>query len=246
MSACVLVQTCDLYRPFWEGFWHFMERHWDFEIEAPIYFCNEEEDPGCPDWCRSVRTGKGTFVQNLRRSLESVEEETVFLMLEDFWPVAPFGRRMFDALMREFVESDLDALQVSNYTPYYKLEPSGREALGRPLLKFAPDSDWIFNFQARFWKKDVVMRCLVEPEISERQVGSAITAEMAADREAREKFNLNVSLFHYLWYPLSGVAYRGQMTDFGRHLENILRIDKHVAGLFSPPPSSSSPKLCSP
>ena len=245
MSACVLVQTCDRYRPFWEGFWHFMEKHWDFDIDVPIYFCNEEEESGAPDWCRRLKTGKGTFVQNLTYSLSSVEEDTVFLLLEDFWPIAPFKRKMFDALMSEFEGSGLDALQVSNYTPYYKIEPSGREVLGRPLMRFARDSDWIFNFQARFWRKSSILRCLVEPEISERQVGSAITAEMAADSVARNGLELNVCLFHYLWYPLSGVSYRGQMTEFGRHLENIVRIDKHVDELFSPPPASNTRPVCS-
>lgn len=233
MSVAVLVQTCDRYRPYWDGFLHFMERHWDFGIGAPIFLCNEEEDVDLPPWCGQIKTGSGTFVENLKRSLEVVGEENVFLMLEDFWPIAPMGKGMFDDLYGEFRRRDLDALQVSNYTPYYTLSRSEGTVRGDHLLDFDPTSEWVFNLQARFWKAEVLASCLVEPEISEKQVGSAITAEIASDESVRKRGGLKASLFHYLWYPLSGVAYRGQMTDFGKHLQNILEIDQHVAPMVS-------------
>lgn len=242
MSVCVLVQTCDRYEPYWRGFWHFMEKHWDFRIPAPIRMFNEEKRAKTPDWCPQTLVGSGTFVENLKKTLSLVEEEHIFLMLEDFWPVAPMGRQMFDALYEEFVGRDLDALQVSNYAPYYTLRSEGRRLLGKPILDFCPKSDWVFNFQARFWKREVLEKLLVEPAISERAVGSAITAEMASDKLARESFDLKASLIHYLWYPLSGVAYRGEMTEFGSHLANILEIDSHVEAMVSRPDEVRSPQ----
>lgn len=244
MSVCVVVQTCDLYEPYWRGFWHFMQKHWDFDISAPIRMFNEEKSVKTPVWCPQTLLGRGTFVENLKKTLESVNEDHIFLMLEDFWPVAPMGKSMFDSLYQEFVERDLDALQVSNYAPYYTLRSEGRRILGKPLLDFCPKSEWVFNFQARFWKREVLERLLVEPHISERAVGSAITAEMASDMIARESCNLKVSLLHYLWYPLSGVAYRGKMTDFGLHLQNILELDSHVEEMLSRPDGVRSPQEC--
>jgi hypothetical protein len=136
MKPSVVVLSCDRYRPYWGGFWHFMERHWDFDIGAPIYFCNEEDGSESPDWCRRVLTGHGTFVQNLRRSLETVGSEEVFLMLEDFWPIAPMGKGLFDSLHGLFRDSGWDALQVSNYTPYYRVRRTGMDAGGKPVLEF--------------------------------------------------------------------------------------------------------------
>lgn len=233
MSVAVVVQTCDRYEPYWGGLLHFMERHWDFGIDAPIYLCNEEADATLPNWCGQLKTGTGTFVENLKRSLDLVGEEHVFLMLEDFWPIAPMKKALFDSLYSAFKDRNLDALQVSNYTPYYKLRKSDGNAGGVKLLEFESDSEWIFNFQARFWKADTLRKCLVEPEISERTVGSAITAEIASDKFARKNIHLRAALFHYLWYPLSGVAYRGEMTEFGAHLRNIMEIDRHVAEVFN-------------
>lgn len=240
MNPSVVVLTCDRYRPYWEGFWHFMERHWDFRIDAPIHFCNEEEESGAPAWCRRVLTGRGTFVENLRRAVEAVGSEEVFLMLEDFWPISPMKKTLFDSLHGVFRESGWDALQVSNYTPYYRVKGTDMELEGKPVLEFEPDSDWIFNFQARFWRAEALLDCLTEPEVSEREVGSAITVEMASDRRARESGRIRAGLFHYLWYPLSGVSYRGDITDFGRHLQNIVEIDRHVDGMFSRPAASST------
>lgn len=245
MSVCVLVQTCDLYEPFWRGLWHFMERQWDFDIDAPIRISNEEKRAEVPAWCGQILTGPGTFVENLRRSVESIKEDHVFLMLEDFWPIAPMKKSLFDALYGEFKGANLDALQVSNFTPYYTVANTGRMVEGHRLLDFQSGSEWIFNFQARFWRKDSLLKFLAEPEISERTVGSAITAEMEADRRARACPNFRVRLCHYLWYPLSGVSYRGEMTEFGRHLQNIVEIDRHVDQMFNQPAACRSHPGCS-
>jgi len=234
MSVAVVALTCDHYRPYWGGFFNFMERNWDFEIEAPIYFCNEEEDVDLPAWCSQIKTGRGTFVNNLKKALEAIEEEHVFLMLEDFWPISRMSTRLFGSLYEEFKAGAWDALQVSSYTDYYRMKPCERKVGGKNLLKFDRESEWIFNFQARFWKPEVLAGCLKEPEISERQAGSAITVEIASDEYARKNFELNVGLYHYLWYPLSGVAYRGDLTEFGKELQNIVNIDHYVAsGMFN-------------
>lgn len=233
MSVAVVVQTCDRYRNFWGGFLHFMERHWDREIEAQVYFCNEEEEVSLPGWCTQLRTGRGTFVGNLKRILESISEDQIFYMLEDFWPVAPMGVGLFEALRSEFQSGGWDALQVSGYTPYYDLQPLGRRVAGAGLLGFKAESKWIFNFQARFWRPEVLYKCLVEPATSERAVNSAITVEMASDDFARKNMNLNAALFHYVWYPYSGVAHRGVMSEFGHHLQNIVEIDRYVETAFS-------------
>jgi hypothetical protein len=136
MSLSVLVITCDRYRPYWDGFWHFMERQWDFDIDVPIYLCNESTKADtAPRWCQQVLTSSGTFVENLKRSLETVGSDEVFLMLEDFWPIAPMSQGLFKELYSEFVDGGWDALQVSNYTPYYDVKQAEFSAAGKPLLE---------------------------------------------------------------------------------------------------------------
>jgi len=233
MNPPVLIQTCDLYKKYWPGMLHFMERHWDFEIESPIFLCNEEEDFELPRWCGQIKIGKGSFVENLRKVLGRIGCDEVFLLLEDFWPIAPMSSKLFAELVDEFRSQNLDALQVSNYTPWYRVIQSERKVAGRKLMEFEPHSEWVFNFQARLWRTEKLLECLVEPEISERRANSAITVEIASDERARKNGGLKVELFHYLWYPISGVVHRGTMSDLGTHLQNIVDIDKHVEFNFN-------------
>lgn len=245
MSVCVAILSCDRYEPYWRGLWNFMGKHWDRSIEAPVRLFNETREAKTPPWCSQTLTGEATFTGNLRRAVELIDEDHVFLMLEDFWPIAPMTKAMFDSLYEEFVGSEVDALQVSNYTPYYTVTGSGREVMGQEVLDFLPGSEWIFNFQARFWRKEALLGFLAEPRVPESAVSSAITVEMASDEAARRAGGLRASLFHYLWYPLSGVAYRGEPTDFGRHLQNIVEIDDHVEKMFSQRGALSSRQGCS-
>jgi hypothetical protein len=229
MNCPVIVQTCDKYSRFWDGFFRFMSKHWDPSIDSEIYFCNEEAAVDLPLGFRHFPTGKGTFAQNLRKILEGLGEEHVFYMLEDFWPIAPMGVDLFRDMHDLFLSEDLDALQISSYLPYYSLEP-----LDTPLLfRFDRTSEWIFNFQARFWKTESMLRNLTEPEVSESVVRSAITVEMASDKKARESGGMSAMLCHRLWYPISGVSYRGEFTEVGTQMQNIVEIDRLVESKFS-------------
>jgi hypothetical protein len=209
-----------------------MDKHWDKSIEFPIYFCNEKKDIELPNNFNQIKTGCGTFVQNLNHILSEIKQDHIFYMLEDFWPISPMNRNLFYDLYNEFLEKKFDALQVSGYTPYYDVETSNYEISGRRLLKFKPDSKWIFNFQSRFWKKEVFRKCLIEPEISERDVSSAITVEIACDDVAK-KLAMQVYLHHYIWYPFSGAVYRGKLTEIGEQMQNIVNIDKLVNQKFN-------------
>jgi hypothetical protein len=154
-------------------------------------------------------------------------------MLEDFWPISPMGRSMFDVMHKLFSEQGLDALQISSYLPYYSLDATEVPN----LFRFRRDSPWIFNFQARFWKSTSLLSFLCEPEISESEVNSAITVEMASDQKARNGGGLSAMLLHYAWYPISGVSYRGEFTELGGELQNLVDIDRFVEGMFSKPTS---------
>jgi len=233
-DLAIIVQTCDKYAFCWDGFFHFMNKQWDFDIDVPIYFCNEEKDITLPKNYCQIKTGKNSFTKNLKFILESIKEENVFYLLEDFWPIAPMKKNMFEELYAKFKKLNLAALQISNYTTWYKLNKSEEKVLDQNILYFEKDSDWRFNLQARFWKKDILYSCLKEPRISEEKVSSAIVVEMEINEFIKEK-DLNFALFHYFWYPISGVAYRGNLTPFGKELHNICCIDKYVKEVFNQP-----------
>lgn len=225
----IVIQTCDKYERFWDGLFRFMAKHWDSSIESKIYFCNEESSIELPRGWKHLPTGKGSFVENLKTILNKVGEENVFYMLEDFWPTAPMKKDMFASLHNFFIETDADAVQVSSYLPYYSLKTTENEY----MFKFDKQSEWIFNFQARFWKAESFLKFLTEPRISESEARSAITVEMASDEIARKSGGLSAFLYHYMWYPISGVSYRGEFTDIGKQMLNVAGIDRLVEDMFN-------------
>lgn len=229
-NCAVLIQTCDKYEKFWNGFFNFFKKHWDNKIESKIYFSNEHKEIDLPKNINQIKTGKGTFVQSLKKTLNEIEQDDIFFILEDFWPIAPMNKELFSQLYDFFKNDNLDAFQVGPYTPYYKLNKTKYEINGQCIWKIQKDSDWLFNLQARFWKKNILDKCLTEPELSESKVNSAITVEVASDVLAK-KYNLNAAFYHYFWYPIGGVSYRGEFTEIGKQMQNIAAIDELAKSL---------------
>lgn len=225
MNCSVVIQTCDKYKAFWESLFYYFNKNWDYSISCPIYFCNEEIDFDLPDQIKQIKTGRGTFVQNLKKIISETEEENMFFMLEDYWPISPIKKDFFEGLFEFFINENLDALQVGPYAPYYELEKTNR----KEFFKFKQTSEWLFNFQARFWKKNTLNKCIVEPSISEAEVSSAITVEVDSDKYAKEKLNLKVYYHYYPWYPtFGGSVHRGKLTEFGEQLDSFAKLDKQA------------------
>ena len=58
-KVSVLVQTCDSYSHFWEGWYVMFNRFWAWDLDQQIYFCNEEVDfPYKDDRIKQIKTGK--------------------------------------------------------------------------------------------------------------------------------------------------------------------------------------------
>lgn len=223
MDCSIIIQTCDKYEKYWQGMYYYMDKFWDNSINCPIYFCNEEKNINNNKFIQ-IKTGKHSFVQNLENILNKINTKYIFYLLEDFWPINNFNKNLFENLFN-FVESNcIKSLQVSAYTPYYTLEKTKFKINDQNLLIFSKESDWKFNLQSRFWEKDFLKSCLQEPEVSESKVNSAITVEVSCSNKLKFS-NENIFFYHYLWYPFSGVSYRGDLTNFGKELENNMKAD---------------------
>ena len=90
MSVSIIVQTCDKYEKYWDGFFYYMDKFWDKKINYPIYFCNENKKISNSRF-NVINTGSGTFVSNLKNILNKIDTKYVFYLLEDFWPINNFN-----------------------------------------------------------------------------------------------------------------------------------------------------------
>ena len=243
MDVSVLVQTCDKYEKYWQGFFYYMDIFWDKKINCPIYFCNQNKKIVTESDLNiiNINAGEGTFVENLKFALEKIKTKYVFYMLEDFWPIRNFEADLFKSLCEIIEKEKIKSLQVSPITKYYSLEKTSISLDNLNLMKFKKTSEWIFNFQSRFWDKELLLNSLCEPDVSESLVSSAITVE----DKINKIFDRDVDcyLYQHFWYPLSGVCYRGEFTGLGKELNNNMLVDlygKHISHQSSPSSSHKS------
>lgn len=226
MTGAVIIQTCDKYAPFWDGMIYYMNRFWDRSISWPIFFCNEESDFKAKGF-NHLPTGKGSYIARLHTILDKLNEyDYVFYLLEDFWPTAPMTADLFNGLFELMTDKSWDVLQVSPCTPYYQFDKTDIFVQNKRILEFRSDSNWRFNQQARFWRRNFFKNCLAEPEVSEVDVSTSLTAEIVCDKKIRDFPDSEIYFYHYFWYPISGTVYRGNLTKHGEILNNDMLADK--------------------
>ena len=234
-EGCVVIQTCDAYSKYWPGLIYSMNKYWDFNIPWPIYFCNEEINVDFGPNYKQLLTGKHDSMHNLKFILDYLKEyEYVFLMIEDFWPVNPMSQDMFLGLFDIFKMNNWDSLRVSTFEPsYYKVKPSGLIFKNTKILKFTEESDWHFSMQAAFWKRDFLRSCLVESDISDAVYKTSLPSEIACDQNLKKLYpNAEIYHYHYFWYPMSGVVWRGEFTEIGKQIEVVMNIENLLKSSF--------------
>lgn len=228
-KGCIVVQTCDAYKPYWDSFLWSFNKYWDKKIDWPLFFCSEETPAQLLNPLhRQFPTGPGTHSYRLAKILDALGEyEYVFYMLEDFWLTDRMTHEMFTELFDVMTTNNWDSLRVAPYMPaYYKMEATDFAVQGRKILKFAPESEWHFSQQASFWKRDFLRKCVVEAKVSEADVASSIAGEIAMDKYLKQTYpDAKIYLYHYHWYPISGSVWRGKLTQMGEQIDFLRQVD---------------------
>lgn len=235
MDISLVVQTCDRYEKYWDGFFYYMDKFWDKKIKCPKYFCTENKKITNKNFFH-INTGNGSFEDNLRFILSKIETAYVFYLLEDFWPIFNFEEQLFNQIYNYTINNKIKMFQVSPYTPYYILDETKDSINNQKIFKFNKNSEWRFNFQSRLWDKKFFLENIKESKVSELHINSSIGTEIESSKYLKKEED--VYFYHHFWYPLSGVSYRGNFTKLGEELNNIMMVD-----LYGKYYSSSSSSL---
>jgi len=235
-KGCVLIQSCDKYACFWHGFFHYFNIYWDKKIDWDVYLCNEEINVTFNNYpIKQIKTGKGSSYKILNESLDQLSEyENVFYMLEDFWMTNHMTKDLFEGLFEIFKQNNCDSLRVCTYAPeYYKTKATNIELYNRKILEYKKESDWLFSQQAGFWNREFMKKCLIEPDISDGYMSTSLPFEIACDKNLKNNFkNAKIYHYHYYWYPISGVVWRGKISEIGKEMIERMNIDKKVSEIF--------------
>ena len=233
-NGCVVIQTCDSYKKYWDSFFWSFNKYWDKSLNWDIYFCNENIDINQKGF-KQLKTGSGSHSQRLQNIIENLNQyDYIFYLLEDFWLTDYMPKDLFLGLFNLVSENNWDSLRVAPYMPaFYKLDPTDIVFNNKRILKYRKDSEWKFSQQASFWKRDFLKKCIIEPEVSEVKISSSITGETAMDQYLNARYpEAEIYHYHYHWYPVSGAVWRGQLTQIGEQIDFIRNVESLIDAQF--------------
>jgi hypothetical protein len=239
-EGCIVIQTCDRYQQAWKTLFWSMEKFWDFEIPWQIYLCTETVQINLPGSRYSqIKTGKMSNAKMIKKIMGELKQyKYLFYMLEDFWPIKQMSKEKFLGLFEIFKKNDWDSLKVCPYQPkYYKVKNTNFYFGEEKILEFTEDSKWRFSQQASFWKRELLESIVYDAELpdkeKEQSVNTSLSTEIKMDDIFREKHpKAKVYLYNYMWYPVGGAIWRGNLSTIGEQIQFDMNIEELIKSNF--------------
>jgi hypothetical protein len=158
-AACALViLSCDAYRDLWEPCLTLYRRYWP-DCPYPIFLVSETREAHLPP-AQSVRAGSGLAWSDVARvALETLEQEYVLLVLDDF-----FLTRRVSTVAVEDKRRQLEACHGA----YLRLGPWPRSSAAVPWASDIGEHEAGLplrtSLQAAFWRRSVLLGLLQPSE----------------------------------------------------------------------------------
>ena len=179
-QICVLVQTCDAYSHFWNGWYKMFDRFWDFDLDWQIYFCNEEVDlPFKDERIKQIKTGKskqywGTesrewlptfggpkqidegWSDRLLHMLKSVDTKYILYFQEDQWPKFKIDKVLFSDLASFCQSYDVSALKLHRINRLDQTQRLETDIYikNKKLIQWGSESEWLVSHQPTIWNRE--------------------------------------------------------------------------------------------
>lgn len=212
-SLAVVIQTCDKYSFCWEGWNYYFQKYWDFSNNCKVYFLNEEKEINFPSIIHAP-TGKGEWSDRLRKGLESIPEQYILYMQEDFWLSMSIDILHY---FRLFKHLSMDALRIGKDNKKFFLYKTFY-AKNIPLNKFSKRSRFLLCHQACIWDKNFFLSCL------EKNENPWINEFAGTKRIRSRKETVNIFFTPLKWYIPT--CRKGKLTNQGRDLLNEVKVHK--------------------
>lgn len=174
MEKAIVVISFDGYKDLWDTFFECFEKFFP-DCTLPVYLITNNEMPTYPH-ATVVTTGdEVSWSHRLRRALEEIPEDTLLVLLEDYFLCEKTSSTKINELFQCFAENDYDYLRVIPIPIQYRWKKNGAYPLD-PLALYG------VNLQAAIWKKAYLQKLLYEDDFS------------AWEFEARQKTKSNMRI----------------------------------------------------
>lgn len=216
MNCAFLLSTCDSYEDTWEPFFKLLNKYWP-DIPMRVYLNTEsskfESDGKLNFKVTSLNTSSSIpWSQRLMEVLDKIDEEYVFMVLDDFFLKSPVDNSIFEKLISIMESDDSIAsiqLKASRMIQEGKIEKSSSEL----SIEEMNISGWKTHFVPTIWRKETLKKWLRKHE-------SIWGFELYGSQRARlwkykEKVLIANSpiIFDYLWVDGCSVIVNGKWLD---------------------------------
>ena len=221
-QICVLVQTCDAYSHFWNGWYKMFDRFWDFDLDWQIYFCNEEVDlPFKDERIKQIKTGKskqywGTesrewlptfggpkqidegWSDRLLHMLKSVDTKYILYFQEDQWPKFKIDKVLFSDLASFCQSYDVSALKLHRINRLDQTQRLETDIYikNKKLIQWGSESEWLVSHQPTIWNREFLIDLTIKGE-------GFRDNEYAATERLKEKYKDNfpkIYSYNHDWF----------------------------------------------
>jgi hypothetical protein len=159
MNISVLIGTCDAYSPLWKNFDILFQKYWQLPTKNILV---SETEVFSNNHYQTVTPGKKPWGERVLESLELIDTEYVFFILDDYY--------LTESFTQEFIDDHIKILEKHNAVkimtdidygePIYYLEH-----IEEDLYKFKMTSDYLNSIQPAIWKTSYLKQVL-KPDYS--------------------------------------------------------------------------------
>lgn len=161
----VLMSSCDAYEDLWYPFYTCFDRFWK-DIPYSVYLNTEHKIYNDRDNSFTVTTINQKSEKNLSWSkrfldaLDQIEEEYIFLILDDFFLCDSIDNQYFEQIMDE-MDKDPEIASFQLYgTRIRNKHPEKYKASEQLIYRLVPESGWKTHFVPTVWRKSVLKKWL--------------------------------------------------------------------------------------
>ena len=216
MEKAIVVISFDGYKDLWDTFFKCYEKFFP-DCALPIYVITNNEMPTYPR-VTVVTTGEEvSWSHRLRSALEKIPEDTLLLLLEDYFLCEKTDSEKIDELFRVFAEKDYDYMRVIPIPVQHRKEPVGAYPLD-------PSALYGVNLQAAIWKKSYLQKLLYNDDFSAWEF-EARQKNGSPSRISGNCATLNYVGLNYLNGVIQGKWYPRTVKELKKH-GIIVPVDK--------------------
>ncbi len=214
----IVIQTCDKYDFLWRGWYLSFKNHWCWDINWPIYFCNEEKALPFNDSRVTQIKSKGEdgpegFSTRFNDILGKVKTKYVLYIQEDMWPILDVNKDVMMSALHTIKHFDFNAIKMHQKIWFnYSLAKTNMFVGEHRVTKYDDYSEYLMTHNATIWNREFLLSNMVNGEDPWKNEFEGTKRMQETDGDHK--------IYHvdYKWYFQPGVCNNGVLNETGKEL----------------------------